>query len=191
MTSRVFCRSTDRRQAQSKAGPTCRQRQRRQRSLRLPGAAANALAKKLLPPLPCEVCTLASCCPSRCHFVACCRMLACPFSASCPGPIQPFQSRPCPLSSAPTAPQPTWSMSPCVADTVWSRSRILSVSQSTLRRVLAKMTDCNSTTQHSTAQLLRQSRPAEHRARAAAVELPQPILLLRLTAGLYQALFTG
>jgi hypothetical protein len=34
-----------------------------------------------------------------------------------------------------------WSMSPCVADTVWSRSRILSVNQSTLRRVLAKMTD--------------------------------------------------
>lgn len=35
----------------------------------------------------------------------------------------------------------TWSMSPCVADTVWSLSLILSVSQSTLRRVLAKMTD--------------------------------------------------
>ena len=28
----------------------------------------------------------------------------------------------------------TWSMSPCVADTVWSRSRILSVSQSTWQR---------------------------------------------------------
>jgi hypothetical protein len=27
-----------------------------------------------------------------------------------------------------------WSMSPCVADTVWSRSRILSVSQSTCER---------------------------------------------------------
>lgn len=38
-------------------------------------------------------------------------------------------------------PQRTWSMSPCVADTVWSLSLILSVSQSTLRRVLAKMTD--------------------------------------------------
>ena len=35
-----------------------------------------------------------------------------------------------------------WSMSPCVAETVKSRARILSVSQSTLRRVLAKMTDC-------------------------------------------------
>lgn len=35
-----------------------------------------------------------------------------------------------------------WSMSPWVADTVWSRLRILSVSQSTLRRVLMKITDC-------------------------------------------------
>ena len=35
-----------------------------------------------------------------------------------------------------------WSMSPCVAETVKSLARILSVSQSTLRRVLAKMTDC-------------------------------------------------
>ena len=28
-----------------------------------------------------------------------------------------------------------WSMSPCVADTVWSRSRIFSVSQSTCQQV--------------------------------------------------------
>lgn len=93
--------------------------------------------------------------PAAVHFVGCCGMLACPFQRQLPRPHPASFNAPCPLSSAPTAPQPTWSMSPCVADTVWSRSRILSVSQSTLRRVLAKMTDCRTqqhTAQHGIAQ---------------------------------------
>ncbi|KAJ0911976.1 hypothetical protein HanRHA438_Chr06g0269141 [Helianthus annuus] len=35
-----------------------------------------------------------------------------------------------------------WSMSPCVADTVWSRLLILSVNQSTFLRVFTKITLC-------------------------------------------------
>lgn len=57
-----------------------------------------------------------------------------PSPAQCPCPVPlPRAPAPCPCPVPLPKPPPwcTWSMSPWVADTVWSRSRILSVSQST------------------------------------------------------------